>query len=625
MSLVDIDSKLDELLGMSRKGSSSSRRKNLISPEERLKIRANAEKKYRDDALKAEKAYADKLEDYKKKKAKESFRERAARLKEEYDMAIGFQQKLSAFSKSLGNNLAEAASKAVKTSLSKVNKGINEYLGAYTQYMSGIETRLQGSAKTFSSVTGVISSAVGSSQYVSQRKVLENLSELVKKGIAYNVEQRAFLATVSDRIATTFDAFDSNLARIIRIQQADSTAARLGLESQLTKFFNNTFGDTSYLSTVFDTVSASLLSASSTMNRDKSVAFEYTVQKWLGSLSSVGVSDSTIQQLAQGIGYLASGDINSLAGNQSLQNLLVMASSRAGIDYGSMLTGGMTSADASTLLKSVIQFAQDISNTNNRVVLSQYAKIFGMDISDLMAISNLTAKDLVTISSNMLEYEKLYSETESQIKTLGSRMSIKNRIDTMFENIMSSIGENIANSAGSYTTWLLTDIVEEATGGIAIPTIGAFGNFIDLETTVTGLIKTGIVGISTISELGNILAGLSGANKLSLSNWGSSDMTTRGNGFTGLVTTGATKTVSESRFVGNADESAIYEGSVAAAKDEAAASYNGTNDEDSMEFILKNRIASSLETIVDILNIDGVVVRYPADDIISKVKNNIGG
>lgn len=195
-----------------------------------------------------------------------------------------------------------------------------------------------------------------------------------------------------------------------------------------------------------------------------------------------------------------------------------MASSRAGLDYGSMLTGGMTASSANALLKSVVQLSQEVANTNNRVVLSQYAKIFGMDITDLVALSNLTAKDLVTISSNMLQYEQLYAETESQIRTIGSRMTIKDRVDTMFENIMSSVGENIANSAVGYTTWLMADLVEKATGGINIPTVGAFGNFLDLNTTVTGLIKTGIVGLSTIAEIPAILAGLTGANQLSLAN-----------------------------------------------------------------------------------------------------------
>lgn len=571
-----------------------------LSEEKRLQIIKSARKKFRDDEEKAQEASNRRIAKLEQKLNAANYDERIKQLKEEAKLSLSNVEKISKLTKATTMSVAKEVTQSL-------NSGIEQYLGVYSQYMSGIETRLQGSAKTFKSITGTISSAVGSSQYVSQRQVLQNLSELVKQGINYNVEQRAFLATVSDRIATTFDAFDSNLARIIRIQQADSTAARLGLESQLTKFFNQTFGDTSYLSQMFDTVSATLLSASATMGREKSVAFEYTVQKWLGSLGAVGVSESTIQQLAQGISYLGTGDVTGLAGNQALQNLLVMASSRAGLDYGSMLTGGITSSNVNALLKSVVQLSQEVANTNNRVVLSQYAKIFGMDITDLVALSNLTAKDLVTISSNMLQYEQLYAETESQIRTIGSRMTLKDRIDTMFDNIMSSVGENIANSAIGYTTWLITDLVEKATGGISTIEAAPFG--IGVSNTVTQLIKTGIVGLSTIAEIPAILAGLTGANQLSLANWGAEDVRTRGTGFTGLVTTGVSSGVSESRFIGSSDESAIYEGSIVAAKEEARTVEGQKPEEEQIDYILKHRIADNIDTIIDILDTRGVVVR----------------
>ena len=571
-----------------------------LSEEKRLQIIKSARKKFRDDEEKAQEASNRRIAKLEQKRNAANYDERIKQLKEEAKLSLSNVEKISKLTKATTMSVAKEVTQSL-------NSGIEQYLGVYSQYMSGIETRLQGSAKTFKSITGTISSAVGSSQYVSQRQVLQNLSELVKQGINYNVEQRAFLATISDRIATTFDAFDSNLARIIRIQQADSTAARLGLESQLTKFFNQTFGDTSYLSQMFDTVSATLLSASATMGREKSVAFEYTVQKWLGSLGAVGVSESTIQQLAQGISYLGTGDVTGLAGNQALQNLLVMASSRAGLDYGSMLTGGITSSSVNALLKSVVQLSQEVANTNNRVVLSQYAKIFGMDITDLVALSNLTAKDLVTISSNMLQYEQLYAETESQIRTIGSRMTLKDRIDTMFDNIMSSVGENIANSAIGYTTWLITDLVEKATGGISTIEAAPFG--IGVSNTVTQLIKTGIVGLSTIAEIPAILAGLTGANQLSLANWGAEDVRTRGTGFTGLVTTGVSSGVSESRFIGSSDESAIYEGSIVAAKEEARTVEGQKPEEEQIDYILKHRIADNIDTIIDILDTRGVVVR----------------
>ena len=251
--------------------------------EKELRLLANIKKKYRDDDLKQSQIYDKKIAQLKKIENQKSLKERLADAKkaaqEEYNLAVGFAQKTKALSKSIGASLAEATTKALSSSVSSLNKGISDYLGTYSNYMSGIETRLQGASSNFSSITNTISSAIGSSQYVRQSAVLQNLSKLVESGIAYNVEQRAFLATVSDRIASTFDSFDSSLMRIIRIQQADSTVARLGMESTLTKFLNGMFEDTSYLNSLSDTVSASLLSASSTMGRNTSVEFEYAVQK----------------------------------------------------------------------------------------------------------------------------------------------------------------------------------------------------------------------------------------------------------------------------------------------------------------------------------------------------------
>lgn len=571
-----------------------------------------SKKRIKDEAKAREDAEV-KFQNYLKQQNKKTLEDKLKNLELEYQTAQTKQEKIAALTKktiskifgrnesvSLGEALSDAAVNAVKNITSGFSKGISDYLGAYSNYMSGIETRLQGSAKSFSSITSTISGAVGSSQYVKQSAILQNLSKLVEQGITYNVEQRAFLATVSDKIATTFDAFNSNLSQIIKIQQADSTAARLGLESQLTKFFNSTFGDTSYLSQMFDTVSASLLGAESQLGTKKSVEFEYTVQKWLGSLSAVGISDSTIQQLAQGLNYLGTGDITSLSNNQSLQNLLVMAANKSGLDYASMLTGGISSQQANQLLQGVVKFGQQIASNNNQVVKAQYANLFGLTISDMTSLLNLSSQDLVSISENMLSYSNMIAETNNQIASISSRMTIKDRIDTMFDNIMSSVGENIANSAAGYTTWIMADLVEKATGGIAIPTISVLGNSVDLNTTVTGLIKTGIVGISTLSEIGNILAGLTGANNLSLTNWGAAATTGRGTGFTGLTTTGVSTTTSESIYVGSSG-SDIYEASVASAKETAQETVKGEEENETMQ-ILRDSIATDLKSILSILS-----------------------
>jgi len=58
---------------------------------------------------------------------------------------------------------------------------------------------------------------VGNTGVVTQQKVIEAIGKAVDTGIAYNVEQRAFLSTIAENIQGTFDTFDANLLRIVRI------------------------------------------------------------------------------------------------------------------------------------------------------------------------------------------------------------------------------------------------------------------------------------------------------------------------------------------------------------------------------------------------------------------------
>ncbi len=84
---------------------------------------------------------------------------------------------------------------------------------------------------------------------------------------------------MSKKIANTFNVADSSLLRLVRLQQKDSTAARLGMESAITAFLNNMYENTEYLKGVADSVRASLLEAESLMTDVSAVEFEYQMQK----------------------------------------------------------------------------------------------------------------------------------------------------------------------------------------------------------------------------------------------------------------------------------------------------------------------------------------------------------
>lgn len=415
----------------------------------------------------------------------------------------------------------------LKSSMLDLNKIVDKlasklttYIDTYASYQSKIEARIQGTnwgigqygIGGYALLESAFSSAVGIQPYVKTTELMKNLDELVDKGVAWNVEERAFLQTISDKIATTFNAYDSTLLRIIRIQQADSTAGRLGMEAYMTRFLNSMFENTEYLTQTFDNVTSALFEATSLMSASVATEFEYQIQKWLGSLTSVGLSDQSATNIASALGALGSGDIASLSSNTGMQNLVVMAASRAGLSYSELLTEGLGEDVGKTnqLLESLVRFAQEIveNSANNNVVRAQYANIFGMSVSDLTAISNLTENDIKAISGSDLTYGQAFSELQNQIMRLPARMHISEMMQTMWDNILYGFGSNIAKNPVTYALWEVTGLINEYTGGIPIPFISAMGTGVDANVTVENLMRLGILGVSSLGMIGDLVSGV---------------------------------------------------------------------------------------------------------------------
>ena len=153
------------------------------------------------------------------------------------------------------------------------------------------------------------------------------------------------------------------------------------------------YKDSSYLTDLYDSVSGSLMELTANQTREQAVETEYVIQKWLGSLYSVGASSNAIQQIATGLGYLGSGNVNALAGNQNLQTLLAMSASRAGKDYATLLTSGLTASDTNDLLRAMVEYLAEIaqSTEENKVVASAFGNVFGLSLSDIKSFANLSS------------------------------------------------------------------------------------------------------------------------------------------------------------------------------------------------------------------------------------------
>ncbi len=506
-----------------------------------------------------------------RKQAQEEHEQRMADLQLEYDTAETNEDRLAALKKLNNAKAAEQAVKLANKAISAAVKGgdniVEAGLSVFSNYMSGIEARMQGTGSSFRGMLRNITGNLTASPYVKQVNVIENLSKLVNQGIAYNVEQRAFLETISDKIATTFDATNGTLLRLIRVQQADTTAARLGLEADLTRYLNKNYKDTSYLSEQFDTVSEALYEATAIAGRNQGVEIEGVVQKWLGSLYSVGASSNLVQSLAQGIGYLGSGDISALSSNESLQNLLVMAASRGGLDYASMLTQGASAQQVNALLSNVVKYIQEIGSTQNLAVRSQYAQMFGMTISDMTALLNLSSADLVDISNNMLSYSDTISEVNNQLRQVGGRTHFSEMIDNVLSNTALTLGMGVANNIVSYGIYRAGELLDLITGEAKLPTVNVLGSGVDLDMTYGQAIKLGVLGVSSVGTLIQALSSLGNAGGLSLAGWGASDFLSRG----GLSTTaaGISTGLSSSAFIGNTNGTSIASQSLTGAQQQA--------------------------------------------------------
>lgn len=505
---------------------------------------------------------------------------------------------------------AGALSKGVNNLLSNTLNSINSGMEAYSKNQVKINTRLMGSRtfglyNKFGAIETGLTNAVGVNPYFKTQDMLDNLNALVEAGIVSNLEQRAFLMTASENIATTFDAANGTLLRIIRLQQSDSTAARLGMEAYLTRFLNNLVENTEYMNQTFDNVASALLEASSAMGVAQATEFEYVVQKWLGALTGTGLSEASAQSIAQAIGYLGSGNISALGGTNML-NLVTMAASRAGMDIGSILTGGLNNKSTDLLMKSLVEYMVELGGNSSNVVKSELAQTFGLTYSDLVAAKQLNSS-IGDIYGNRLSNLGMYGELAYDMSTMALRTPMASMIGTLWDNLQFGLASNIAKNPALSAMWKVTDLIQGTTGGINLPTIGVMGNMIDLETTVENLIKTGIVGIGSLGMIGDLVSGLGStlAPVSILGKLGINPLNTgisRG-GMLSALTSGLTSSFSSTTVRANSSGSDISESALTGAMDSAKEKQKAQAQEEE-QYINKEEegFESDMKTIVSTLN-----------------------
>lgn len=428
----------------------------------------------------------------------------------------GFKQNIKeasnyygSFGKVLTLGIVKGLASGISTATKALNgfaKGLNSTISSIAGYKTAWDTRLYGSGKGHSGISDLVRNNLALSPFVKQQTVMEKLNSAIGEGIAYNVEQRAFLAAISDSIATTFDAFDTTLKDLVRVQQADSTAYRLGMEASLNKYLNAMFETTEYLNAVSDTVTTNLYQATSLLDSSKAIDYEYQIQKWLGALYSVGMSSSAVGNISNALGQLLSGDISGTESGAG--KLLVMAAANSGVDYAKLLTDGINSSDINLLMESMVSYLQEIAS-DNKVVQSQMAGIFGIQTADIRAAKNLTGvvNDIFK-SGQGYNSNSAMGMLSSMLGSVGSRMSMGAMLENLTDNFKYTLAEGIASNPALYGILSIGNLLEETVGGINIPTISVMGNMVDLEATVADLLRAGALGGSIMAGIGPLFSGL---------------------------------------------------------------------------------------------------------------------
>lgn len=398
-----------------------------------------------------------------------------------------------------GEKNAQRLQKALTSAFQK----IDSHIQTYTQYAIRVNAALEGTQKTYATAVQNLTNAIGTTGLAKMSDVLAQMNSLTEQGLVANVEQNAFLMSIKDGIESTFNAANGTLVRLIKLQGEDSTVNRLVMQASLKEYLNATYQNSQYMHGLFDTVSTNLINATSLLTSALSNSLEATVQKWLGSLSSMGLSDKAVGSLSSALGAVGSGNLRGI--DESMQNLVIMGANRAGLSYSDLLTGGLSSADTNQLMYGMIDYLGSLQGNN--VVLSEYANIFGMDVSDLVAARNARGK-LGAISGANIGYET---------SGLGQYLSNYNRYlnsspgalyDNLFDNMLFGMGANVASNRGSYMTYKTGSLIGSITSQLGLS--GVAGNIINLigpGIQLAAALGGGEGGFS-ITNIGNTLKNL---------------------------------------------------------------------------------------------------------------------
>lgn len=301
-------------------------------------------------------------------------------------------------------------------------------------------------------------------------------------------------------------------------------------------------------------------------------------------MSSVGMSDAAVQNIAGTLGKIAAGQLDGVTGGGT-SNLVMMAASNAGLSIADMLADGLDDSNTNKLMNSMVDYLAKIYNQagDSKIIQQQFADVYGLTASDLKAIANLSTS-ASTVARDGLTYSGAMGRLNSMANSMYKRTSTGELLGNAFDNLKYSMSAGIASSPALYATYKLGSLLKGTTGGISIPSIMAMGSGVDLNTTVADLMMAGALGGSMLSGIGKLISsgsngGITGGSMLQAAKVGSGLTTvSRGTG-KGLTTSGGMNVSESGTVIGNGSSSDSKDKVLSDANDDANSSLAQAKDE----------------------------------------------
>jgi hypothetical protein len=210
------------------------------------------------------------------------------------------------------------------------------------------------------------------------------------------------------------------------------------------------------------------------------------------------------------------------------------------------------------------------------------ASVFGVKASDLRAATNLrsSAKEgknsIGDIHSENLKYSNMLNQLYSMAGSMYARTSIGEMMQNVWDNGQYTLAGSMANNPISYLTYKIASLMDATVGGIPIPSLTVMMNGVDLETTVTDIMRLVAVGGGILGSLGSMISGLGNSfsgkamlRKLGIEEGnGALKINTRGGAGLGAEPTEDGTQVSESGYIGNSDGNSIKDSTMQSAEDD---------------------------------------------------------